>query len=429
MLIRSLLIAILIGTSLPAAVPKAPTFYKHVLPVLQARCQACHRPGEAAPMSFLTYESTRPWAAAIREAVRTQKMPPWGADPAHGKFANDPTLTRDEKETLIAWVEAKAPAGDRKDAPKPVKWVEGWNIGEPDLVVSMPKSYDVPEDGTIEYTRFILPLNFTEDRWVAAAEVRPGNRAVVHHVIAYTREPDSKWLKDAPLGEPIVKVKGSDGGPRGTLAGYAPGVPQLPPVPGRAMLVKAGTQVVLEMHYTTNGKPATDLTKVGLVFAKEDPREAIGGFAAANSRFAIPPGADAYEVKSKWVVPNEMILTGLTPHMHLRGKDFEYTATYPTGEKEVLLRVPRYDFNWQHTYVLAQPKVMPAGTTLECVAHFDNSPNNRFNPDPKKEVRWGDQSWDEMMIGFGQVIYDARRSEKEVFTAPRKDKPATPAAE
>lgn len=404
---------------LPAA-PTPPTFYKHVLPILQERCQGCHRPGEAAPMSFLTYESTRPWAAAIREAVRTKKMPPWGADPAHGKFANDPTLTDAEKQTLAAWAEAKAPAGNPKDAPAPKQWVEGWNIGTPDLVISMPKPYEIPSTGTIEYTRFVLPLHFTEDKWIAATEIRPGNRAVVHHVIAYTREPGNKWLAGAPAGEPVVKTK-NEGNPNQSIGGYAPGVPPIPAVPGRAMLVKAGTDLVLEMHYTPNGKASADQTRVGLVFAKEPPKEAMSQFAALNTRFAIPAGADNHEVKSRWTVPNELTLVDLTPHMHLRGKSFEYVATYPTGEKEVLLKVPHYDFNWQHTYVLDKPKVLPAGTVVECIAHYDNSPNNRFNPDPSKEVRWGDQSWEEMMVGFGTVVYDARKSRREALT------PASPA--
>lgn len=421
---RIVLVAPVFLMALQAAT-EAPTFYKEVLPILQKNCQGCHRPGEAAPMSFLSYESTRPWAAAIREAVRTQKMPPWGADPAHGTFANDPRLSEADKTTLSAWVEAKAPAGDPKQAPKPVRFVEGWNIGQPDLVFAMPQKYEVPAEGTLEYTRFIIPLNLKEDTWVSAAEVRPGNRAVVHHVIAYLREPGSTWLAGAPIGQPVPKrvpgQKSNDGGERDSLAGYAPGVPQLPATPGQARLVKAGSDLVLEMHYTTNGKPATDLTKVGIILAKETPRERVGAFGAANTRFVIPAGADSHEVKSKYVVPNEMTLTQLTPHMHLRGKDFEYVAKYPSGESEVLLKVPRYDFSWQHTYVLAKPKVLPANTVIECTAHFDNSVNNKFNPDPKSEVKWGDQSWEEMMIGFGGVVYDSKKTPKEVFERPKTE--------
>jgi hypothetical protein len=414
---RLILTAVFAAALSPAA--NVPTFYKDVLPVLQSRCQGCHRPGDAAPMSFMTYESTRPWAAAIRDAVASKRMPPWGADAAHGKFANDPALSEGERTAILNWVAAKAPAGNPKDAPKPRVFVEGWNIGQPDMVVAMAKEHAVPASGTIEYTRFILPLGFTEDRWVEAAEIRPGNRAVVHHVIAFIREPGSKWLKDAPIGEAIVKVHGQDDGSRGWLAGFAPGVPQIPGIPGRAKRIKAGSEIVLEMHYTTNGKPATDLTKVGIIFAKQPPKEAIGLLSVGTSKFVIPPGAPNHEVVAKWEVPNAMTLTELTPHMHVRGKDFEYTATYPTGESEILLRVPRYDFNWQHTYVLAQPKLLPAGTVITAKAHFDNSPNNKFNPDPTQEVRYGDQSWEEMMIGFGALVYDADKSEREMYT-PRK---------
>jgi len=199
-------------------------------------------------------------------------------------------------------------------------------------------------------------------------------------------------------------------------------------VPGRAIRIKAGSDIVLEMHYTTSGKAASDLTTVGLVFAKEPPSEAITVLPAINTKFAIPPGDPNYEVKSSWKVPSDMKLVNLLPHMHLRGKDFEFVAKYPTGEKEVLLRVPHYDFNWQHFYVLAEPKVLPAGTVIECTAHYDNSANNKFNPDPTKEIHWGDQSWDEMMAGFMTLVYDARKPESEVFPPPKKtEKPAASA--
>ena len=401
--LRKIAAVFLAFSSLSAA---APSYYKDVLPVLQNKCQSCHRPGEAAPMSLLTYESTRPWAAAIKQAVLSKKMPPWGADPAHGKFANDPTLTEAEKETLVSWADARAPAGRVEDAPAPRAFVEGWNIGAPDMVVEMPRPYLIAASGTIPYMRYILPLNFTEDRWVSAAEIRPGNRNVVHHVIAYLRPQGSTWYADAPAGLPIAKVAKA-GTPGAALAGYAPGVPATRAVAGRASLVKAGTDLVLEVHYTANGKPATDQTKVGIVFAKEPPQESMSGFVAANSSFVIPPGAANHEVKTTYTISEPARLVNLTPHMHLRGKDFEYTARYPTGETEILLKVPRYDFNWQHTYTLAEPKLLPAGTVIECIAHFDNSANNPFNPDPKSEIRWGDQSWEEMMVGFGGFVVDA----------------------
>lgn len=384
----------------------APSYYKDVLPVLQKKCQGCHRPGEAAPMSLLTYESTRPWAAAIRQAVLSQKMPPWDADPAHGKFANDSRLTEPEKEILVSWADAKAPAGRVEDAPAPRIFVEGWNIGVPDLVVEMPRPYLVAAPGTLPYIRYILPLNFKEDRWVSAAEIRPGNRNVVHHATVYLRPQGSVWYADAPAGQPIEKVAKA-GIPGVPLVSYAPGVPATAAVPGRANLVRAGTDLVLEVHYTANGRPSIDQTRVGMVFAKEPPKESMGGFLVANAGFVIPPGAANHEVRATYTLTEPARMVNLAPHMHLRGKDFEYTAKYPTGEREILLKVPRYDFKWQHTYTLAEPKLLPAGTVIECIAHFDNSANNPSNPDPKSEVRWGDQSWEEMMIGFIGIVVEA----------------------
>lgn len=383
-----------------------PSYYKDVLPVLQKRCQGCHRPGEAAPMSFLTYESTRPWAAAIRQAVLSRKMPPWGADPAFGHFANDPRLTDAEKEILVSWVDANAPAGRVEDAPTPRAFVEGWNIGVPDLVVEMPRAFTVAASGTVPYIRYILPLNFKEDRWVSAAEIRPGNRNVVHHATVYLRPQGSYWYAEAPAGQPIEKVAKA-GVPGVPLVSYAPGVLATAPIPGRASLVTAGTDLVLELHYAANGKPSTDRTKVGIVFAKGPPKENLGGFLVANTDFMIPRGAANHEVRATYTLTEPARMISLAPHMHLRGKDFEYTAKYPSGERETLLKVPRYDFNWQHTYTLAEPKHLPAGTVIECIAHFDNSPNNPPNLDPKSEVRWGDQSWEEMMIGFVGIVMEA----------------------
>ena len=401
-----------------AATTQSPvTFYKDVLPVLQKNCQTCHRPGEAAPMSFLSYDTTRPWAKAIKTAVLTKKMPPWFADPHYGKFSNDRSLAQSDIDTLVSWADTGAEAGNIKDAPKPVEWVEGWRIGKPDVVISMPAAFHVPASGTIDYQYIVIPAGFTEDKYVQLAEARPGNPAVVHHIIAFIREPGNPWLKDAKPGIPFVpaerrrraeengdKKQQREGGGFGDfLAGYAPGT--LPDIlkPGQAKLVKAGSDIILQMHYTANGKAATDLSKIGLVFAKEKPTERVLTLAASNDGFAIPPGDSNYQVDSKITLQDESTLVDLLPHMHFRGKSFEYRITYPNGEKEVLLNVPHYDFNWQLTYDLAKPKVMPAGTVIECTAHFDNSPNNPYNPDPTKEVHFGEQTWEEMMIGFFDV--------------------------
>lgn len=413
------------------------TFHKDVLPILQRHCQECHRPGEAAPMSFMNYRQVRPWAKAIRETVLKKKMPPWFADPAHGKFSNARVLTPTEIQVLAAWAESPL-EGDPKDAPPAPAWVEGWSIGNPDLVVSMPKPFYIPATGTIEYTYIVLPLNLTRDTWVQAAEVRPGNRSVVHHVIAFLREPNSKWLRDAQYGVPFVPNKGhrsarnaderaSEAGVPGAelLVGYAPGLQAQVWRPGQAKLIKAGSDVVFQMHYTANGKATTDQTKIGLIFAPNPPAERVITAAASNSRFVIPPGADNHRVDSQIAIRANVRLIGLMPHMHLRGKAFEYRAVYPTGETETLLKVPRYDFNWQLFYYLAEPKLLPEGTRIECTAYFDNSANNPANPDPSKEVRWGDQSWEEMMIGWFDIAFDRAIDPRKIFREEKKPAPAS----
>ena len=402
-----------------------PTFHKDVLPILQRHCQTCHRPGEVAPMALLTYEQVRPWAVAIREAVALKKMPPWGADPAHGKFSNDPSLTNAEKETLAAWAAAKAPEGDPKEAPPPLAFLDGWNIRTPDLVVEMPQAYAVPATGTIDYTYFVVPTKFTADRWVQAAEVRPGNRGLVHHVIVFVREPGSPWLKDAPVGVGYVPPAGrGEGGNGEYLAGFTPGKPAMQLAPGQAKLIKAGSDLVFQMHYTTNGKAGPDQTKVGLIFSKEAPRERVLTVAALNRTFAIPPGAGDYPVDAKLVFTGEAHLVTLWPHMHLRGKSFRFELVNPTGERQILLSVPKYDFNWQMRYLPEEPLKLGPGSTIECFAKFDNSPNNKFNPDAAKEVRWGDQSWEEMMVGFMEISFDARKAPGDILKRPAGNRAA-----
>jgi hypothetical protein len=374
-------------------------------------------------MSFLTYKETRPWAKAIREAVRLRKMPPWYADPHVGNFANDRSMTAAEIETLVRWADAGAPEGDPKDAPERVPFVQGWNIGKPDLVVEMPAEFAVPASGTIEYTYFVVPTGFTEDRWVRQAEIRPGNRRVVHHVIAFIREPGSKWLKDAKPGVPYVPQKRDpNGGAFGGqwLVGYAPGfVPDML-APGQARLVKAGSDIVLQMHYTANGKPERDRSRVGIVFATEPPKQRVYTLAAGTDEFVIPPGADNHRVDASIKLDQDVEITALIPHMHLRGKAFEYRIAYPDGRKETVLRVPKYDFNWQLTYVPRKPIRLAKGTVVESSAWYDNSPNNPNNPDPKAEVRFGDQSWEEMMIGFFNVAFDPSIRLQDLVVRPKK---------
>jgi hypothetical protein len=400
--------------------PGKTTFYKDVLPILQNNCQSCHRPGEVAPMSLMTYEDARPWAVAMKLAIVTKKMPPWYADAQYGHFSNERKLTPQEIRTLVSWVDGGAKPGDAKDAPPPVTFPDGWQIGKPDRVIEMPNAYNVPSEGTVEYQYVVIPGGFTQDTWVRAAEVRPGNRAVVHHVIAFVRPPDSPWMKEAQPGEFFVPKKetNQEGGQqrnrrRGSitdselLVGYAPGLQALD-LNGEAKLIKAGSDIVLQLHYTANGTAGSDKTKIGLIYAKEPPKLRNFQLGASNAGFKIPPNADNYEVKSQVELEETVTLADLMPHMHFRGKDFRYDVIYPDGRTETLLSVPKYDFNWQLGYRLAQPIVLPKGTRIECTAHFDNSANNPYNPDPKQEVKWGDQTWEEMMIGFFSVSVDPK---------------------
>jgi hypothetical protein len=423
--------------------PGRTTFYKDVLPILQNNCQSCHRAGEVAPMSLMTYEDARPWAIAIKMAVLTQKMPPWYADPQYGHFSNERKLTPQQIKTLVTWVDGGAQPGDPKDAPQPVKFVDGWNIGVPDRVIEMPIAYNVPAEGTVDYQYMVIPGGFTQDTWVKAAEIRPGNRAVVHHVIAFIRSPESHWMRDAKPGEFFVpkrekeenpeaggranqpqaqakdeKQQSSENEQRGQrrrgeigelLVGYAPGLQALE-LTDEAKLIKAGSDIVLQLHYTANGTAGADKTKIGLVFAKEPPKLRNIQLAASNPGFKIPPNDPNYEVKSQVQLQETVTLADLMPHMHFRGKDFLYQVIYPDGRTETLLSVPKYDFNWQLGYQLAKPIVLPRGTRIECTAHFDNSSNNPYNPDPTKEVKWGDQTWEEMMIGWFSVAVDPKVS-------------------
>jgi hypothetical protein len=369
------------------------TFTRDVAPIFYEHCVECHRPTMFAPMSLMSYDEARPWARSIRQRVAARTMPPWGADPAHGVFRNDPRLSEAEIRTVLDWVDTGAPKGDDKDLPKAPTFVDGWTIGQPDVVFEMEQPFSVPASGEIPYQYMRVPTGLTEDKWIQAIEIRPGSRPHVHHVIAFTQ----------PAGEPVSQ-RGALG--PGNIGGVTPNKPGVVFPPGIARLLRANSNIVLQMHYTTNGQEAVDRTTVGVIFAKEPPvKQQRGGF-ALNLRFAIPPGAPAHEVRATQTLKEDTLLTSMTPHMHVRGKDMTYIAHLPDGTSETLLAVPKYDFNWQITYQLAEPKRLPAGTRIEVIAHFDNSPGNKFNPDPTKEVRWGDQTWEEMMIGFWGTVVD-----------------------
>jgi hypothetical protein len=382
------------------------TFTKDVAPILYSRCVECHRAGEVAPMSLVTYNEARPWAKSIKEKVADRSMPPWLADPKHGEFENERRLSQKEIDTIVAWVDGGAVKGDEKDLPPAPKHVDGWILGKPDLVVSMSEEFEVPADGVVPYKYFTVPSGLTEDRWIQAAEIRPGNRNVVHHIIVNVQDPGTQPLSTEGRGERGFK-----------LSGFAPGEqPRVYPN-GTAKLIKAGSNLVFQLHYTPNGLPAKDRSYVGLFFAKGPVQKKALTGTATNAQFVIPAGASNHEVTSSWVAKEDVRILDLMPHMHVRGKDFTYTAVYPDGRREVVLHVPKYDFNWQLLYMLKKPLFLPKGSRLECVAHFDNSANNKFNPDPTKEVRWGAQTWEEMMIGWFDYVLESERIETPVAKA------------
>jgi mono/diheme cytochrome c family protein len=387
-LIAGAVFVLLCGASqLVSAAEATPTFTRDVAPVLYKNCVECHRPTMFAPMSLVTYQDARPYAKVMKQRVVARQMPPWNADPAIGHFKNDPRLTDQEVDTIARWADGGAPKGDDSDMPKMPSFAEGWTIGKPDAVFAMAEPFHIPANGAVEYQYIRIPVNLPEDHWIQAIEIKPGARAQVHHVIAYTQ----------PSGEPV-----SDGGVLGptNIGGVTPNKPGMVFPEGVARLLRGKHDIVLQIHYTTNGKEALDRTEVGLIFAKQPPVKAAAGGLVINPRFVIPANDGNFEVRGQNLLMADTVLTAMTPHMHVRGKDMTYIAHYPDGREETLLSVPKYDFNWQITYELAEPKVLPKGTRLEVIAHFDNSANNKFNPDPSQAVRWGDQTWEEMMIGF-----------------------------
>jgi len=384
-----------LAVAMPAAADAAdrtPTFAKDVAPIFYKNCVECHRPTMFAPMSLMTHEDARPWLRSIKQRVTSRTMPPWGSDQPRGLFRNDPRLTDEEIATIVAWIDGGAPKGNETDMPATPKFAEGWTIGKPDAIYAMTEEFKIPATGTVEYQYLRIPVNLPEDRWIQAIEIKPGARAQVHHVIAFTQ----------PAGEPIKP--GGALGPT-NIGGVTPNKPGVVFEPGVARLIRGKQDIILQMHYTTNGKETTDRTEVGIIFAKEPPKQLAAGGFALNPRFVIPAGDGNAEVRATQTISRDTMLTSLTPHMHMRGKDMTYIAHYPDGTTETLLSVPKYDFNWQITYYLAQPKLLPKGTEVEVIAHYDNSTANKYNPDPTKDVRWGDQTWEEMMIGFwGTVV-------------------------
>jgi peroxiredoxin len=364
------------------------TYTKHVARVMDQHCVRCHRDGQIAPFTLTSYDDVSAWAESICEVIDEGRMPPWHADPHVGKFSNDASMAAADKKLFRQWVDNGMPEGDAADLPEPTQYAEGgWQIPTPDVVIKMPKPYTVPAKGVVDYQYFKAETKVDHDLWIKAAEVRPGNPAVVHHAFLFFVPPGQEKVQGE---DPLVN----------SIAGFAPGAPPSLWPEGYARFVPAGSKIVFQMHYTPNGSEQTDQSEVGLVLAKESERPREVKFQiAVNSDFRIPAGAANYEIPAGHDFKHDTILHSLIPHMHFRGKEFRFTAHYPDGREEILLDVPRYDFNWQNAYALAEPKRLPKGTVVQCRGIFDNSEENLNNPDPTKEVRWGDQSWDEMMLG------------------------------
>ena len=412
-----------------------PTFSRDVAPLFYANCTTCHRTGEIAPMSLMTYKDARPWARSIAMQVGKGAMPPWHADPAIGHFSNERRLTDEQRSTIVRWASAGAPEGDPKDLPPAPTYKDGWNIGEPDAVLSMQEDYPLPASGTIPYLYFEVPANFQEDRWITAYEMRPGNRAVVHHVIVFVRPPQpaqpaqtdgqARPASAGPRPDQVFKFAegmeipaGQSGGPRRaddprekfpnyrprprgtgpTLGGYVPGNAWRTLPAGTGIRLPAGSSLVFQMHYTVTGEPTMDRTRIGLVFAKDKPKTVLNVGALVNGGLHIPAGANDHRIDAEMTVERDITLWAMTPHTHVRGKRWLYEVIYPDGRRETILSVPNYDFDWQHEYQFREPLKLPKGTKVHATAWYDNSKANTSNPDPTKEVWWGDQTWEEMMF-------------------------------
>jgi hypothetical protein len=433
---------VLMASSTAGAQTAPPTYAKNIAAILYKNCTSCHRPGEIAPMSLLTYSETRPWVRAIATRVASGTMPPWHADPTHGEFQNDRRLSPVEKDAILRWVAAGAPEGSAADLPLPPVYPDGWAIGTPDAVFALGEDYPVPAIGTVDYKYFEVPTNLTEDRWIQAFEVKPGTPAVVHHVIVYARAPrrdrpaaaaSPEAASTAPqsrrqgpfsfasgMDEPDeVKAAGArqetpndrpapQAGTGAFVGGFTPGQAVRVFQEGSALRLPAGSTLVFQMHYTATGKPVVDRTKIGFVFAKQPPKQEAITAALVNANFTLPAGAPNTRVDAEMTLNMDTTLWSLLPHTHVRGRRWEIQARYPDGHAEMLLAVPNYDFNWQTDYVFKQPLKLPKGTVLRSSAWYDNSPSNKSNPDPTTDVHWGEQTWEEMQFTAFTFTLDQR---------------------
>ena len=386
----------------PTKTAKAITYTEDIAPILAENCVTCHRQGGIGPWAMTGYPMVRGFAPMIREVIRTRRMPPWHADPAHGRFANDRSLAADDVRSIVHWVEAGAPRGEGEDALATLSdaWPQ-WQLGEPDLVLDIPP-FDVPASGVVEYQYQRVRNPLDRPVWIRGQEILPGDRAALHHVITQFVVPEAEAKSEQrvdALGNPIDGQRRRGFASRGSLGGYVPGMVVDEYPDGTGTLLPPGAVVVFQMHYTPYGKAVTDRSKLGLYFHEEPPQHRLRGAVLMNTRILIPPHAKAHSDTAERTFKRDILVYDLLPHAHYRGKASEFRAFYPDGSEELLLRVPNYDFNWQTSYVLEQPKVLPAGTRVVHTTWWDNSAQNPANPDPSRAVPWGRQSWDEMLFG------------------------------
>jgi len=446
------------------------TFSKDVAPIFYKNCAVCHKPNDIAPMSLMTFKESRPWARSIKEKVINREMPPWSPDPQYGEFTNDHRMSQKDVDTVVAWVDQGAKEGNPKDLPVAPEFARGgWEVGKPDAVLEMQEEHTINPNDPDNYINFFIPTNFKEDVWIQAAEIQPGNKRVVHHVIAFIQSPQMMAKRaeaaktsgqkfgartatgqlfyldgtlrrvrmDAQVVDNACEQGPQAGGRRpgggggdenegSLLAGYAPGLGNTVYPAGIAKKLPAGSTLMFQIHYSSFrgalAGPQKDRTKIGLFFAKQPPDKMVITSAAANVMFKIPAGAENHEVVACQTVPIDLQVVNYMPHMHLRGKDMKYEVIYPDGRRETLLWVPKFNFNWQATYWLKKPVMIPKGSKLIATAHFDNSTKNKYNPDPKKDVRWGDPTYDEMMIAWMDVMVDnpAKAPKPDAARAGRK---------
>ena len=387
-----------------SAAEGVPTFAKDVAPILYENCVSCHRPNHMAPMSLISYEDARPWARAVKTKVVAREMPPWDAAPGIQEYTNDSRLTQDQVDTISAWVDGGSPRGNDADLPPVPQFTEGWSIGEPDYVFTMVEPFDIPADGTVPYRYFNVPTNLTEDIWISANQFKPGDRRVVHHVISQVVEGTGTQSDPGPMES---RDRARTRVPGARVGGFVPNSTGNVFREGTASRIPAGAEIEAELHYTAIGVPVRDQSSWGVVLATAPPsdlRETGGGIVSGGFGFVIPPHDPDFALTGTQKFNKDSYLVNMMPHMHVRGKSATYTVVHPDGTRIVALDVPEYDFNWQLTYDLAEPIFMPKGSQLEVELHFDNSGSNRYNPDPDAAVTWGEQTWEEMALGFYSTV-------------------------